>query len=124
VIPKNPFDRAKPTPRGERKPTKHKNPQRSWAAPRDKVDAEGRCRRCHCRQGIEAAHIVPRSRVKPGPAEDQRNIIPLCRHCHQAFDELGLDLSPFLTVEEWEYSVDLVGEVEARRRVTNRREAA
>ena len=124
MIPKNPFNRGKPTPRGERKPSKHKNPQRNWAEPRDKVDAEGRCRRCHSPFRLEAAHIVPRSRIKPGPAENPLNIVPLCRHCHLAFDELGLDISAFLTSEEWEFAVGLVGEAEARRRIFNRREAA
>ena len=119
----NPF-RHKPTPRGERKPYKHRNPQRNWIAPRAKVDAEGRCRRCHTPHRLEAAHIIPRSRVKPGPAEDPRNIVPLCWSCHNLYDRMGLDLAPFLTTEEWEYAVGLVGEAEARRRIFNRRDAA
>lgn len=123
MIPKQPFERGKPTPRGDRKPTKHKNPQRDWADPWDKVRDEGRCRRCHSRWMLDPAHIVPRSRLKPGPAENPLNIIVLCRKCHNAYDELGLDLSPFLTTEEWEFAVGLVGESEARRRVTNKRAA-
>lgn len=121
------FDRSKPTPRGERvrELPKRKNPQRSWRDARAKVDAEGRCRRCHSSFGLEAAHIIPRSRVSVGKGgEDPRNIIPLCRWCHLAYDDLGVDFSGYLTMEEWEWAVGLVGEAEARRRVQNDRRAA
>lgn len=119
------FDRSKPTPRGEREPAKHKNPQRNWAKARNKVASEGRCRRCHSRFGLEAAHIIPRSRISAGRGgEEALNIIPLCRWCHRAYDELGVDFSGYLTMPEWEYAVGLVGEAEARRRITNKRDAA
>lgn len=79
--------------------------KRSWAAAREKCDREGICRVC-AGPYPEAAHLIPRSRIKPGPAESPLNI------------------SPFLSWEEQAYCVSLVGLEEARRRLTNQREAA
>jgi 5-methylcytosine-specific restriction endonuclease McrA len=87
---------------------------------RAKCDREGLCRVC-ARKGVDAAHIIPRSRVKPGIGEDERNCCPLCRTCHAAFDQGRLDLLPFLTREEQSYAVELVGLFEAYRRISNER---
>lgn len=96
---------------------------RSWSAMRQKCDAEGTCR--VCLHGLpEAAHIIPRSRAKPGPAEDPRNCVPLCRDCHSAFDGRRMDLLPYLNLVEQAYAVGLVGLEEARRRITGQRVAA
>jgi hypothetical protein len=83
------------------------------------VAAEGRCRRCHSTRSLEAAHIIPRSRVNAQQgAEDARNIVPLCHDCHMAHDHgRAFSLFPFLTTEEWEYAVGLVGPGEAERRL-------
>jgi 5-methylcytosine-specific restriction endonuclease McrA len=99
---------------------------RNWSAARAKVDEEGICRVCGHGAGfmpipVDAAHIIPRSRVKPGPGEDARNICPLCRNCHAAYDQGKLDLLPYLTREEQAYAVELVGLYEAYRRTTNER---
>jgi hypothetical protein len=96
-----------------------RNPQRVWTAAREKIALEGRCRRCHSTFGLEAAHIIPRSRIgaRRG-AEDPRNIVPLCSTDH-ASSHAGLwELGPFLTTEEWEWAVGLVGEGEAERRLS------
>ena len=86
---------------------------------RAKVRSEGRCRRCHATQHLEAAHIIPRSRINAQKgAEDARNCIPLCHWCHRLFDHgLTFNLFPFLTSEEWEYAVGLAGEGDAERRL-------
>lgn len=91
---------------------------RDWEAARAKVDAEDRCRNCGQWHSIQAAHIIPRSRVKPGPGEDPRNIVPLCGVCHHLFDAARLDILPVLTREEQAYAVELVGTVEAIQRMT------
>lgn len=99
---------------------------RYWTAAREKVDAEGACRVCgRSNVKLDAAHIIPRSRVRPGAGEDRDNIVPLCHErCHPAFDGHGLDLLPYLTREEQAYAVGLVGLFEAYRRITNERLAA
>lgn len=96
--------------------------KRSWTAAHEKVDREP-CRVC-LSPYVDPAHIIPRSRVKPGPGEDARNIVPLCRVHHREYDEQGFDLLPYLTREEEAYAVELVGLFEAYRRITNERMAA
>lgn len=95
---------------------------RDWTAARLKIEREP-CRVC-LSPFVDPAHIIPRSRVKPGPGEDARNIVPLCRVCHRAYDEGRLDILPVLTREEQAYVVGLVGLTEAYRRTTNERLAA
>jgi hypothetical protein len=96
---------------------------RDWVAFREKVDREGnRCRVCR-QTPADAAHIIPRSRIGPGPAEDPRNCVPLCRIHHRLYDDGGgaLDLLPYLDRREQAYAVELVGLEEARRRLTGER---
>ncbi len=90
---------------------------RDWTAARAKVDAEGACRSCGTPHGLEAAHIVPRSRVTSG-GEDARNIVPLCRMCHADQHAGTVELLPLLSRSEQAYAVELVGLTEALRRVT------
>jgi hypothetical protein len=95
------------------------NPQRVWAAARDKIREEAACRRCRSPYSLEAAHIIPRSRVgaRRG-AEDADNIIPLCSRDHAA-QHAGLwELGPFLTDAEWAHARLLVGDGEAERRLS------
>lgn len=101
---------------------KTKSRRRDWTEPRQKVEAEGHCRVCG-RSGLklDAAHIIPRSRVAPGPGEHVDNIVPLCaERCHPAFDTGGFDLLPYLTIGEQAYATRLVGMLEALQRTTNR----
>lgn len=95
--------------------------KRSWKLPREKVDAEGCCRWCGFTEGVQAAHIIPRSRVRPGAGEDPRNIVPLCLECHSLFDGLKLDVTSVLSLEEQAYAVELVGITEALRRLSGQR---
>lgn len=96
--------------------------KRDWTAMRAKCDEERGCRVC-LRAPVEAAHIIPRSRVREG-GEDARNCIPLCKPHHLLYDGGSLDILPVLTREEQAYAVELVGLEEARRYVTNERAAA
>lgn len=98
-------------------------PKRDWTAARRKVDLEASCRVCGSTWALQAAHIIPRSRVKLG-GEDPRNIVPLCPDCHHAYDECGADLLSHLTREEQAYAVELVGLYEAYRRISNVRDVA
>jgi 5-methylcytosine-specific restriction endonuclease McrA len=98
---------------------------RDWSAARAKVEAEMVCRVCLVHGALDAAHIVPRSRIGAGlGGEDPRNIVPLCRFHHAEYDQGTLDLLPYLTRDEQAYAVVLVGLYEAYRRTTNERLAA
>lgn len=98
--------------------------RRDWSHAWAKTREEGYCRACGSTQIVDPAHIIARSRVTTG-GEDPRNIIPLCRLCHMAFDHgTGLDVLPVLTREEQAYAVYLVGMAEAYQRVTGVRLAA
>lgn len=91
---------------------------------RAKVDKAERCRGCGERgRRLEAAHIIPRSRIKADPAlaEHENNCVPLCRDCHNAYDSRTLDLLPYLTLAEQGHAALLVGLVEAIFYTTGRR---
>lgn len=112
--------------RRAKKPSKRKSPnkRRDWTEPRQKVEAEGRCRVCGGTSDVQAAHIVPRSQVAAGHGEHVDNIVPLCgdfgNGCHGLFDRGELDLLPFLTLGEQAYAVLIHpgGMVGAYQRVT------
>lgn len=95
---------------------------KDWTDAHAKVVAEGSCRVGGQLHGYcDPAHIIQRSRI-PGPeGMDARNIVPLCRSCHRAYDTRDLDLLPYLTVKEQGYAASLVGVVAALERTTNRR---
>lgn len=92
---------------------------RDMTAARLKVLDEGSCRACGSPYDLDPAHIIPRSRIGPrGGAEDPRNVVPLCRRCHDAQHAHRLELLPHLHRDEQAYVVELVGLGEAYRRVT------
>jgi hypothetical protein len=97
--------------------------KRDYTAGLEKVREEGACRVCGTSSvKLDCAHVVPRSRLSPGPAEDPRNLVPLCAvQCHPAYDQGRLDLLPHLSRDEQAYAVELVGLEEARRYLTNER---
>jgi 5-methylcytosine-specific restriction endonuclease McrA len=97
--------------------------KRSWDQAAVKVVEEGRCRSCGAVGALDPAHVIPRSAVKPGPGEDPRNVIPLCRACHNATHHQLLELLPLLSLEEQAYAVGLVGIERARRYTTVRGES-
>jgi hypothetical protein len=70
---------------------------------------------------LDAAHIIPRSRVGPPEGDHPLNIVPCCRPCHSAYDLGTLDLLPHITLQEQGYAASLVGLDEARQRITNER---
>jgi 5-methylcytosine-specific restriction endonuclease McrA len=78
------------------------------------VDTEGACRVCRSWRGIEAAHIIPRSL---GGEQKPDSIVPLCRQCHQAYDEFDLDILPHLTKDEQAEAVRVLGITRALARL-------
>jgi 5-methylcytosine-specific restriction endonuclease McrA len=94
---------------------------------RQKVSDESRCRVCAIPESVkslEAAHVVARAHARPGLdwAEHEHNCVPLCRHCHAAYDLRELDLLPFLSREEQSHAVLLAGGiVTAYERLTGER---
>lgn len=101
--------------------------KRDWTAARAKCDEQG-CRSCGATFGVEASHIIARSRIAAGPGENPLNILPLCGQfgcgAHRAFDAGLLDILPLLTLEEQGFIAGLVGIAEAFRRATGVREVA
>jgi HNH endonuclease len=104
--------------------------KRDWKAFRQKVEAEGRCRLCGTGGRLEAAHLIPRSRIPiySGAGEDPRNCLPLCPPCHRSYDVADhrtghrQELIHVTTPEEQSYIVSLVGIHEAYWRLRGRRE--
>ena len=90
---------------------------RDWKEPHAKRDAEGVCRVCG-RDPVDAAHIIPRS-LAPNGAEQQDNIVPLCRSCHRLYDEGFLSLEEYLTAAEAACAVLLAGGLRAALRVVS-----
>ena len=67
------------------------------------------------------AHLIDRS-IRGD--DDPRAVVSLCPEHHRAYDELGLDLSPYLEPNhraEAAYAVELIGLERAYRRITNAR---
>lgn len=103
--------------------------KRDWTAFIEKKESEGRCRLCGIGGRLEAAHIIPRSRipVHSGLAEDARNCVPLCPDCHRRVDvadpRTGFrqGLIHVTTPQEQAYCVELVGIEEAYGRLLGRR---
>jgi hypothetical protein len=104
--------------------------QRDWSDAREKVEREGRCRVCGCRDGLQFAHILGRRYDDANGWVDPLHGVPLCGGplgrptCHVLYDERRLDLSGYLTPEELAEAVAMAGEVSAMRRITGSREAA
>jgi hypothetical protein len=76
----------------------------------------------HC----DPAHVVPRGHPKmtPSAANDIRAVVPLCRNCHDDYDE-GLDLLPYLEPtwrDSQEWAAGAVGLATALRSITGERE--
>lgn len=93
--------------------------KRDWTEARAKVEEEGCCRACGSSDFafLEAAHIIPRSRVTSG-GEHPANVVPLCSSCHRDQHAGRLELLPLLTLVEQSYIAGLVGIENARRRTT------
>jgi 5-methylcytosine-specific restriction endonuclease McrA len=98
--------------------------KRDWTLANAKVRDEGKCRNCPNTYGLQAAHIIPRSRVGPPHGEHPDNIIPLCNRCHADAHAGTLELLGLLTRDEATYAVHLVGLGEAYTRLTTSRKDA
>ena len=71
-------------------------PQRSTASPASEAQrakVAGRACLVCGRRPADPAHLVPRSL---GGCDEPECVVPLCRRCHRAFDELRLELLPHL----------------------------
>jgi len=90
---------------------------RDWTEPHAKRDSEPGCRVCG-REGVDAAHVVPRS-LAPNGGEHRDNIVPLCRKCHRLYDEGFLSLEEYLTAAEAACAVLLTGSLRAALRVVS-----
>jgi hypothetical protein len=88
---------------------------------RDKVRTEGLCRNCY-QPASDPAHCIPRAN---GGCNDPLCVIPLCRPCHNEYDQARtLDVLPLMTRAEQAHAVSHVGLAAAYRRTTNQRLAA
>lgn len=79
----------------------------------------------NCSGQVQPAHLIDRSLTGVGQ-DDARAVVPLCARHHRAFDEEGLDLSPYLEPRfrvECAYAVERVGLWRALRRITNQRQS-
>lgn len=86
-----------------------------WEAAVAKVAAEGRCRACGSRSGLQAAHTIPRSLGGGFVAE---SVIPLCADCHARQHAGNLRLGPLLEAGEWAEAERVVGAARAHRYLT------
>jgi 5-methylcytosine-specific restriction endonuclease McrA len=78
---------------------------------REALSTESSCRLCG--EGrIDWHHAVYR---RLGGDADERNLIPLCRSCHDAVHAKRIDLLPHLTKEEQGYAASLIGIERAHR---------
>lgn len=109
--------------------------RRDWSEARQKVEAEGKCRRCYRSDvRLEAAHVIGRAKDKPRVEGSTSrvlfvhplSIVPLCgdriegdrsvQGCHSLYDRGEITILPFLTLEEQLRAVEDARSIEAARR--------
>jgi hypothetical protein len=98
-------------------------PRRDWTAARAKVDAEGRCRLCGCRdrRKLEAAQpkVTAAGRVLKVLYVDPDRVVPACgpfpAGCHGDVEFHRIDLLPHLTTAEQVRAVADAGSIETAR---------
>lgn len=107
--------------------------RRDWSEARQKVDDEGRCRRCLMPEGygrvIQAAHVMGRKYDKPRVEGSTSkvlfvhpdSVVPLCATpmgdgCHQLYDAHRICILGFLTLAEQVRAVQDAGSIETARR--------
>lgn len=109
--------------------------KRDWSKAFAKLETEGRCRACGDSSFLDMAHLAPRrfdaKVIGPRGGKtlyvDPNNIIPLCgswstNNCHSRFDAHELDLSTYLTEEEKQHCIEVLGKGRAMRRITGDRD--
>jgi 5-methylcytosine-specific restriction endonuclease McrA len=75
----------------------------------------------HPYSAVDPAHVIPRS---IGGCDHEDCVVPLCRSCHRAYDQEGLDVLPALEGRhraELAHAVSHVGLIAALERITNTR---
>ena len=107
--------------------------RRDWSDARQKVEDEGRCRRClqppSYDRKLEAAHVIGRRHDRPRVEGSTTkvlyvhpdSVVPLCATpqgdgCHQLYDAHRISLLPFLTLAEQVRAVQDAGSIESARR--------
>jgi hypothetical protein len=82
--------------------------------------ADRPCIVCGAAHGVDPAHLVPRSL---GGCGDPLCVVPLCRHCHRAYDRGELDLLAHLE-HAWRaqlaHAVAHVGLIGTLRRISGK----
>lgn len=92
--------------------------KRDWTAAREKCEAEdNRCRVCR-KVGVDAAHVIPRSRNGSEANMSADAIIPLCRICHQRQHLEKLSILEVLTLDEQVAAVRNAGGIVTAYRYT------
>ena len=92
--------------------------KRSWTEARLKCDREGRCRVCKAPGRVEAAHTIGRTHDPKDGRVRPVDIVPLCTHCHRAYDERRLSILEHLTYAEQAAAVEHVGILRALKRLS------
>lgn len=94
----------------------------SPATPAQRAAVEGRACIVCASHPCDPAHVIDRS-MAPSAGDDPRATVPLCRRCHELYDDGSLDLSPYLE-PHWRsavaWAVEAVGLFRAVRRITKR----
>lgn len=88
--------------------------KRDWTEAKAKCLREGECRYCGVRQGLDPAHVVPRSL---GGGMGELDVVPLCRRCHRDFDQHMIDLLSAISFLEQAEAVKTIGIEAAYRRL-------
>lgn len=86
---------------------------------REKAETEGQCRVTGARLvRPDAAHVISRAQ---GGCDDPLCVVPMSRAAHRRYDDGGIDILPFLTLEEQAHAASHVGLLRAYEITTNER---
>jgi hypothetical protein len=100
-------------------------PRRDWSDARQKVEDEGRCRRCYRFDvPLEAAHVIGRRFDRPRVDGSTTSVLFVhpdsiwvaCRDCHSKYDRHEIGILAYLTLAEQVRAVQDAGSIESARR--------
>lgn len=74
------------------------------------------CRVCGTTTGLDCHHVVNRSLSQRG-AENEDNLIVLCRSCHDSVHGKEIDLQSYLSTAEQAHAVLMTGSLELARKL-------
>jgi hypothetical protein len=106
---------------GKGKRSKRKPISPATKGQRGKVLLESQCRVCKIEVDwatLDPAHVIDRSL---GGCDSFECIVPLCRKCHDLYDDHKLDLLAFLKLAEQAHAVSHLGLSRAYKRITGSR---